>query len=365
MALNIAFGSLKSGMDSFLSWQLGSSTAGDMISIFLAFLVSFVIMELVRTLLIGKLKNLAKKSKSEFDDTLLDAVGKIGRPLYFLVAVYIALKFTQLDGTVSKILGYALLVGVTYYTVRVAQSVIDYFTRKEIKKRAKGEEEAQTASVVNLITSAVNAALWLFAVLFLLSNFGFDITSLVAGLGIGGLAIALALQSVFGDIFATISIYFDKPFKVGDFVIIGQDMGTVQHIGLKSTRIKTLQGQELIIPNREITNARINNYKRMDKRRVVFSIGVVYGTKKEKLEKIPDMIRKIIAKNTGAEVDRVHFKEFGPYSLNFEVVYYVLTGDYNKYMDTQQEINLAVKDTFEKEGIDMAFPTQTVILNKQ
>ena len=152
--------------------------------------------------------------------------------------------------------------------------------------------------------------------------------------------------------------------RKGDFIIIGQDMGTVKHIGIKSTRIQTLQGQELIVSNRELTNARINNYKKMEKRRIVFSFGVEYGTSTRKLKAINSIITGIFKKMKSAELDRVHFKEFGSFSLDYEVVYYLNTNDYTKYMDAQQEINLAIKEQFEKHGIGMAFPTQTIHIRK-
>jgi small-conductance mechanosensitive channel len=200
--------------------------------------------------------------------------------------------------------------------------------------------------------------------IFIMSNLGFDVTSLVAGLGIGGIAVALALQSVLSDVFSSFSIYFDKPFQAGDFIIVGQHMGIVKHIGIKSTRIQTLQGEELIISNKELTSARVQNFKKMEKRRITFTFGVTYQTPVKKLKKIPEMVKEIVAKIELADLDRVHFRKYGDFSLNFEVVYYVKIPDYGKYMDTQQEINLALKERFEKEGIEFAYPTQTIFLNK-
>jgi small-conductance mechanosensitive channel len=202
-----------------------------------------------------------------------------------------------------------------------------------------------------------------------LSVLNIDLTGIVLGMGVAGIAIALALQNVLGDVFSAFTIYFDKPYEIGDFIIIGGDMGIVKKIGIKSTRLQTLQGEELVVSNNEMISTRIQNFKKMRKRRIVFQFGVTYGTSSEKLKKIPEIIKKIInPKNKKLpevyNLDRVHFREFGDFSLNFEVVYYLKTGDYNKYMDTQQEINFEIKDAFEKEGIEMAFPTQTVLLEK-
>ena len=200
--------------------------------------------------------------------------------------------------------------------------------------------------------------------LLILSNLGFDITTLIASLGIGGVAIALAVQSILSDLFNSLSIYVDKPFTVGDFIIVGDHMGTVQKIGLKTTRIQALQGEEIVISNSELTSSRVRNFKQMQKRRIVFAFGVTYDTSTEKVKKIPEMVKNAIDPLEKAEYDRAHFKNFGDSSLDFEVVYYVLTGDYTEYMDIQQSINLRIMEEFEKEGIEMAFPTRTVHLVK-
>jgi len=197
-----------------------------------------------------------------------------------------------------------------------------------------------------------------------LSNFGYNISTLIAGLGIGGVAIALALQNILTDIFASFSIYFDKPFQTGDFIIVGNDLGVVKKIGIKTTRLQTLQGEELVISNKELTETRIHNYKKMQKRRIVFNFGLTYDTSSAKLKKVLQILKGIIDKIEIAELDRVHFNKFGDFSLNFEVVYYLASSDYNEYMDTQQAINLAIKEKFEKDGIKFAYPTQTVFVNK-
>ena len=217
---------------------------------------------------------------------------------------------------------------------------------------------------MEVLKKVVKGVLWAIAIIIVLSNFGYNVSTLAAGLGIGGIAIAFAFQAILGDIFASFSIYFDKPFKIGDFILIGNDMGTVKHIGIKTTRIQTLQGQELIVSNKELTETRVHNYKKMERRRISFTFGVEYDTKLKKLEKILEIVKEIFKKIKIADLDRVHFKQFGDFSLNFEVVYYVNKPDYLEYMDTQQEINFALKERFEKESIEFAFPTQTIYVNK-
>ncbi|MFC1774805.1 mechanosensitive ion channel family protein [Nanoarchaeota archaeon] len=251
----------------------------------------------------------------------------------------------------------------TFYAIKGVQNVIDYGTQKVIRKRLDEEKDADT-SIIDVLGKILKISIWFIAALLILSNLGYNISTLIAGLGIGGIAIAFALQNVLTDIFASFSIYFDKPFKVGDYIVVGADDGIVKKIGIKSTRITTLRGEELVISNKELTESRIHNYKKMKERRVVFSLGVTYDTKNKDLEKIPKMVESIFSKNKDAKLDRVHFKSFGEFSLNYEIVYFLKTRDYEKYMDVQQVLNLEIKKQFDKAKIDMAFPTQTVIVQK-
>jgi small-conductance mechanosensitive channel len=198
-----------------------------------------------------------------------------------------------------------------------------------------------------------------------LDNLGFNITTLVAGLGIGGIAVALALQNILGDLFASLSIVLDKPFVIGDFIIIDNYLGTIEHIGLKTTRIRSLSGEQLVFSNTDLLQSRIRNFKRMFERRVVFSIGVTYQTSADKLAKIPKMIKDIVESKDPVRFDRSHFKDYGDFSLNFETVYWVKSPEYNVYMDIQQAINLELYSKFEAEGIEFAYPTQTLFVTKE
>jgi len=198
--------------------------------------------------------------------------------------------------------------------------------------------------------------------LLLLDNLGIDITALVASLGIGGVAVALAVQNILGDIFASLSIALDKPFIVGDFIVVGDEMGVVEYVGLKTTRVRSLGGEQIIFANAELLKSRIRNYKRMFERRVVFGFGVTYQTKPSLLSDISSQIKQIIEAIDSTRFDRAHFKSFGNSSLDFEVVYYVLSSEFNIYMDIQQKINLELMNYFEKSSIEFAYPTQTLYL---
>ena len=196
--------------------------------------------------------------------------------------------------------------------------------------------------------------------LLILSNLGIDITSLVAGLGIGGIAFAFAMKNILGDLFSSFAIFFDKPFLPGDFIRVGDQSGTVKKIGIKTTRVQASQGEEIVFSNQELTSTQIHNFKKLKERKIYFSFGVVYETPLKQIKEIPKIVKGIISEISEARFDRAHFNRFDDSALNFDVVYFVETDDYKKYMDIQQKINIEIMEVFEKEKIEMAYPTQVI-----
>jgi small-conductance mechanosensitive channel len=252
----------------------------------------------------------------------------------------------------------ALLVQGAMWANRLILSVIQH----QVKRRVS--TDAASAMTISAVGFLARMALWTVAGLMLLANFGVDVTALIAGLGIGGVAVALAAQNVLSDLFASLSIVLDKPFVVGDFIIVGDFLGSVEHVGLKTTRLRSLSGEQLIFPNSDLLQSRIRNYKRMAERRVVFSLGVVYQTPYETLVAIPGILREIVEAQQDTRFDRAHFHKYGDSALIFEVVYYVLSSDYNRYMDIQQRINLIIFQRWADLGIEFAYPTQTLFLDQ-
>jgi small-conductance mechanosensitive channel len=348
----------------FFSYQILNNSIKDYLIALIAFLGILIILWIFKVIVVKKLRKISQKTKTDLDDLAVNILSHAGWPFfYMLFSVYLALRFIYVAPFLNKIILYALIIIAAYLVVRSIEKVIDYGIRKIFATKAKKGKQVNE-SMIRLLGKAAKIVLWLVAIVLVAANFNYDVSALVASLGIGGIAIAFALQNILTDIFASFSIYFDRPFEIGDFIIIGKDMGTVRHIGIKSTRLQTLQGEELVISNKELTSARVNNYKQMQKRRIVFAFGVTYETPTKKLKAIPQIVTKIINSIDLAKIDRIHFKEFADFSLNYEVVYYVDTSDYNKYMDVQQAINLKIKEVFEKEKIEMAYPTQTLFVKK-
>lgn len=267
----------------------------------------------------------------------------------------IAFSFSQLSlllpSSVQTSVHWIILTIFTWFGARIVMAIVDTGSIRISQKIAqKNKEQSSMIQVVGRLSKIVIAV---FAFLFFVSNLGYDITALLAGLGISGIVIAFALQNILDDLFSSLSIYFDRPFNVDDFIIVGGDMGVVKKVGIQSTRIQTLQGQELIIPNKELSNARINNYKRMKERRVVFQFSLPYETPLKKVEALPDTVKKMIDADQGLRSDRVHLISLSEGQYRFEVVYFVLSDDYNLYMDRQHALNLTLLHYFQKHRIKL------------
>jgi small-conductance mechanosensitive channel len=299
------------------------------------------------------------KMPGELPQVLSDMLRRTKVFVLLIVSIYAGSRVLSLPSPLATSLRYVavILAGIQiglWAGFLVTKLVSEYV----IRKTDKGE----VPSGIAVATLVARVIVWAFIILLVLDNLGFNITTLIAGLGVGGIAIAMASQNILADLFASLSILLDKPFKVGEFIIVGDMLGSVEHIGLKTTRLRSLSGEQLVFSNGDLLSSRIRNYKRMQERRVVFTIGVEYSTAYEKLKRIPGMIREIIESIGRTRFDRSHFMSYGDFSLNIETVYYVLAPDYNTYADIQQEINLRLFEKFEKEGIVFAFPTRTVHL---
>ncbi|MCA9365162.1 MAG: mechanosensitive ion channel family protein [Candidatus Moranbacteria bacterium] len=306
--------------------------------------------------LIARVEKIAKKTETNIDDALLEIVQSIKPPFYLVLAIFLSVQPLAMADFVSKGVEILSILVLGYQVVTVAQILIGHIARKGLK----ADENPTTQGAVQLITRIARGVLWVLVILTVLSNLGVNVTSLIAGLGIGGIAVALAVQGILSDLLSSFSIYFDKPFEIGDFIVVGSHMGTVEKVGFKTTRIRSLGGEQIIMPNQGLTSTRVQNYKRMQRRRVVFHFGVTYQTPTEKLKNLPQTVKEIIENVQKATFDRAHWSSFDDSALTFEVVYYVESPDYNEYMDVQQKINIDIKKSCDDKKIDFAYPTQTI-----
>jgi small-conductance mechanosensitive channel len=281
--------------------------------------------------------------------------------LVLVIAGYFGSLFLHLPDTARLWLGTAAIVA---FIIQVAFWVDAVITSWIGTYKTKGADlRAARATTMRAVGYVVRVTVMSLLLLVALDNVpGIDVSALLASLGVAGIAVALALQTVLADLFASLAIAFDKPFRLGDFIIVGDFMGTVENVGIKTTRVRSLSGEEIIFSNSDLVSSRIRNYTQMEERRVVFGLGVTYDTSYDKLSRIPTIIQKIIEAQENTRFDRAHFASYGDFSLNFEIVYYVLSADYNTFMDIHQAVNLAIFSVFNEAGISFAFPTQTLHL---
>lgn len=324
-------------------------------------LASYLVMSLMLRVALQRLEKLAQRTVNRADDMLLEVLRGTRSWLLALAALLIG------AGMLDVAPRWDARVGQLWFAVLALQlglwsnQAVTIGLRRHAASQQSGSV-SQASAAATLLSWGVRVLLWTVVLLAVLSNVGVNITAFIASLGVGGIAVALAAQNILGDLFASVAIALDKPFEVGDFVVLGSVAGTVEVVGVKTTRIRSLGGEQIVMSNTELLKQTVSNYKRLKERRIVFGFGVTYDTTPAQAEAIPAIVRKIVEASEQLRFDRAHFKAFGESSLDFEVVYYVLEPDYQTYMDQQQRINLALMRELQVLGVEFAFPTRTVVM---
>lgn len=320
-----------------------------------ALLLSVALIFVIGRIVLKQIAKRNERAQTTVGVYLLTGIKRYLLPVAYFTAFYYSTRILTLGDTLSKVVSTVSVLFSIFMGAMFFSSLAAYF----FGKLGKDKDESGQLAIKWLVRIA-QILIWTIALILFLDNIGVKITSLVTGLGIGGVAIAFAAQNVLTDIFCFFTIFFDKPFELGDFITAGEHMGTVEHIGIKTTRLRALGGEQLIVSNADLTGARIRNYKTMQRRRVLFTLGVTYDTPSEKLKQIPDLVKKVVDETENAEFARAHFAAYGAYSLNIEIVYFVLTAEYDEYMDINQRVNFGIMEGFERLGVAFAFPTTTV-----
>lgn len=347
----------------FLTTPVYDNTLRNWLLALLAAVATAVALRVVQAVGVRKLGRLASHTETTWDDAFFELLRRTNWVFLLILALFAGSLLLKLPERLREITNTVVILALLIQAGVWLNAAILFWV--EDYRQRKLKEDPASVTTMSALSFVGRLVLWSVILLLVLDNLGVDVTALVAGLGVGGIAVALAVQNILGDLFASLSIVLDKPFTVGDFLIIDDYLGSVEYVGLKTTRLRSLSGEQLVFSNADLLGSRIRNYGRMFERRVAFNIGVTYQTPREQLTRIPAIIREAVEGQGSARFDRSHFKEYGDFSLNFETVYYVLEPDYNTYMDIQQAINLHIHQRFEEEGIEFAYPTQTLILQKQ
>lgn len=315
-----------------------------------------------RRLIVRRLEKFASSTETYLDNLAIKVISATNLLFILFMGVFAGSHWLALPEQTTVLLARLAIAAVLLQVARWGDVGVHGWLRYYRTRQSSGDVASTTSAAA--LGFVARVAIWLVIILMILDNFGVNITTLVASLGIGGIAIALALQNILGDLFSSLSIVLDKPFVVGDFISVDDIAGTVEYVGLKTTRMRSLAGEQVVFSNSDLLSSRIRNYKRMQTRRIVFGIGVTYEISKAQLLAIPGIIREIVAAQPQVSFDRAHFKSYGASSLDFEIVYIVNTPEYGVYMDVQQAINFALFERFADEGIDFAYPTQTLYLSR-
>ncbi|MCA9299145.1 MAG: mechanosensitive ion channel family protein [Phycisphaerales bacterium] len=324
-------------------------------------LASWIVLRVVMRVVVSRLERLTRATTARWDDVVAFALKQTKGVVLLALSAAAGSRTVELSGDASSaIASVAFIAALVQVGVWATAAIVRWI---EIQREERAAEDGAAVMTMSIVGVTARILIWAVVVLLALDNVGIDVTALVAGLGVGGIAVALAAQNILGDLFASLSIALDRPFVIKDFLVIGEFKGTVEEIGLKTTRLRSLSGEQLVFSNADLLNSRIKNFGRMFERRVAFSVGVTYQTPRSQLEAIPGLIREAIEEH-GDKVrfDRSHFQAFGDSAILFETVYFVLTADYLAYMDIQQRINLRLHEEFENRDIDFAYPTQTIHL---
>lgn len=326
-------------------------------------LVTYIGLRVVMRVVVARARRVTTHTKFRWDDVILGALDSTKNLLLLVVALTVAGRSLALPAGLSAFLGHLTVLAFLWqFAIWVNAGIRGWL---EVQRQERAADDAAAVMTMNVVGVTLRIGVWVMAFLLALENLGVDVTALVAGLGIGGIAVALAAQNVLGDLFASLSIVLDRPFVLGDALDIGGFVGTVEEIGLKTTRVRSVSGEQLVFSNADLLESRIRNFGRMYQRRASFEIGVTYGTPREQLEAIPKLIRAAVEEH-GDKVrfDRSHMKSFGESAILFETVYHVLEADFSLYMDIQQAIYLRLHREFEERGVEFAYPTRTVILER-
>ncbi|MET0243012.1 MAG: mechanosensitive ion channel family protein [Flavitalea sp.] len=347
-------------MDSYLDKVYWGNTVQAYLMALAGIFITWAIIRTLRRVVLKRVAKWIQNTDTNFDDILLSVVEKYVLPYVYLFINYHIISELNLSARTQKVLAYAMAFITLYYGVRLVIHAINLSINGLMKRR---NESADRIRQLNGVMVVVKALIWFVGFIVMLGNLGFDVRAMITGLGVGGIAIALAAQTVLGDLFSYFVIFFDKPFEIGDFVKSNTSSGTVEQIGIKTTRLRSLDGEQLIVSNTDLLKTTIHNYKRLERRRIVFTIAVTYKTSHEMLKQIPTMIREIVEAQPDTVFDRTHLSKLDTSSMNFDVVYNIDSPDYGKSMDTQQAVLLKIIETFRERGIEFAHPTQTIFLN--
>lgn len=328
--------------------------AGAWIRALVLFAVWFTVLPLARAFIARRLRKRVGDHPIGALLLLRALVDATTRLFMLAVAIYLAMRWLEVPERLDRVAHTVFLVIVWLQLGLWATAAVRHLIDTRRGRELPGAEGAASLNILRFVGVLI---VWIVALLMLLTNLGVKIGPLVAGLGIGGVAIALAVQNLLGDLFASLSIALDKPFRVGDYLVVGDERGTVEQVGIKSTRLRSVTGEQIVMANGDLLRSRLRNYGLLPERRAELNLRIAYETPRALVGEVPSIIESAVRAEKNTRFERAHFARYGDYALLFEAVYFVQDRDYNVFMDAQQSINLRLLDEFARRGITLAYPT--------
>lgn len=322
----------------------------------------YVVIWAIKNIGIARLRKVSARTDNYFDDIILNVLHETKQFFIIGASLFAGFQSLHIDKTHGYIADRIFIVIIAIQTIIWGNEAVRSWVQITISRK---QDDPSLKTSMGFIQILLKFVLIIAVVLFALNNLGVNVTTFIAGLGVGGIAIALATQNILGDLFSSLSIVLDKPFIVGDFISLGEWQGTIEHVGLKTTRIRSLNGEQIVVSNSDLLSSKIRNFKRMEERRVAFTVGVTYDSKREDIRNALTKIKEIIEKHPKTKFDRAHFVNYGASSLDIEVVYIFQSADFTEHADTKQSILFDIGEMFEKNNLEFAFPTQTLIVQNQ
>jgi small-conductance mechanosensitive channel len=329
-------------MNSALEKVYFNNTILDYLIAFGIIILGTVLLWIFKKSVLNRLIAWSEKTTGTVDNVIVNSIERFGAAALQFAIIYWGLTYLKLSPKLQQVVHVATSLIVTYFILRLISTIILIVLQNRVRKSERGDIKLNQLGGLMLV---INIVIWISGIVFLLDNLNYNVTTIITGLGIGGIAIALAAQNILGDLFNYFVIFFDRPFEAGDFITVDDKMGTVEFVGIKTTRIRSIHGEQIVIGNSNLTSSRIHNYKRLINRRVVLTLNIDYRTPLDKIKIIPALIQSVIEKQRLVRFDRAHFTAFGDWSLKFETVYFILNDDYHQFMDIQQTINFAIYET--------------------
>ena len=343
-----------------LDWKLYNNSLGRWAAAVAILAAGILLLYVVRRVVMSRLERVARRTTTEVDDFALDLLRRTRFFFVFFLALSAASYVVTLDSTTHRVIRGLTVVATAIQALIWGSGIVTFGVDRYTRRHAEGGEVSPTT--VSALSYLGRGVVFLIVLIIALDSLGVKVTALVTGLGVGGIAIALAVQNILGDLFGALSIVLDKPFVVGDAIAVDGIDGTVEKIGLKTTRVRASSGEQVVFSNADLLRSRIRNFRRMQERRIVFSVGAALATPPDLVARVPALLAEIVRAQPQVRFDRAHLRRIGDTALEFETVYWVTTPDYLVFMNTQQAINLAILQRFGAEGIALALPTRAVVL---